>query len=143
MTEMHSAGRAYDELVNTQPSVERGSPHIWFVTAMLRDAEGKRVGFEDHAMTTPRPEEGGSGKGTPGDSRRLACRHLPVFEKLGEGHMLPIIFATKESISYTWKRRGSWGPASPTHAVGGCTGHAGRQTSQTEVAHAGANQRTF
>ena len=91
-------------------------------------------------MTTPRPEEGGSGKGTPGDSRRLACRHLPVFEKLGEGHMLPIIFATKESISYTWKRRGSQGPASPTHAVGGCTGHAGRQTSQTEVAHAGANQ---
>ena len=35
VTEMHSAGRAFDELVNTQPSVERGSPHIWFVTAML------------------------------------------------------------------------------------------------------------
>ena len=106
---------------------------------------GKRVGFEDHAMTTPRPEEGGSGKGTPGDSRRpaaawvKACRHLPVFEKLGEWHMLPIIFATKESMSYTWKRRGSWGPASPIHAVGGCTGHAVRQTSQTKVAHAGAN----
>ena len=45
VTEMHSAGRAYDELVNTQPSVERGSPHIWFVhRAMLR---GRRVGFED------------------------------------------------------------------------------------------------
>ena len=36
VTEMHSAGRACDVLVNTQPSVERGSPHIWFVTAMLR-----------------------------------------------------------------------------------------------------------
>ena len=32
------------------------------------------------------------------------------------------------------------GPASPTHAVGGCTGLAGRQTSQTEVAHAGTNE---
>ena len=31
VTEMHSAGRAYDELVNPQQSVERGSPHIWFV----------------------------------------------------------------------------------------------------------------
>ena len=37
--------------------------------------------------TAPRPEEGGSGKGTPGDTRRptaawvKACRHLPVFEK--------------------------------------------------------------
>ena len=73
-------------------------------------------------MTLPRPGDGGSGEGTPGDSRRpaaawvKACRHLPMFEKLGEAHNLPIIFATKESISYTWKRRGSWGPASPTHA---------------------------
>ena len=97
-------------------------------------------------MTTPRPGEGGSGEGTPGDSRRpaaawvKACRHLPMFEKLGEAHESQIIYATKGSISHTWKRRGSWGPASPTRAFGGCTGHAGRQTSQTEVAHAGANQ---
>ena len=48
-----------------------------------------------------------------------------MFEKLGEGHLSPIIFATKESISYTWKRRGSWGPASPIHAVGGCNGTQG------------------
>ena len=39
VTEMHGAGGAYDELVNTQPCVERGSPHIWFVTAMLRGRE--------------------------------------------------------------------------------------------------------
>ena len=39
VTEMQSAGRAYDELVTTQPSVERGGPHIWFVTAMLRGRE--------------------------------------------------------------------------------------------------------
>ena len=31
VTEMHSASRAYDVLA----SVERGSLHIWFVTAML------------------------------------------------------------------------------------------------------------
>ena len=35
VTEMHSAGRAYDVLA----SVERGSPHIWFVTEMLRGRE--------------------------------------------------------------------------------------------------------
>ena len=35
VTEMHSAGRAYDVLA----SVERGSVHIWFVTAMLRGRE--------------------------------------------------------------------------------------------------------
>ena len=84
--EMRSAGRAYDELINTRPSVERGSPHIWFVTAMLR-------------------------------------RQSKASSRLGQS-----------------VRGGSWGLASPIHAVGGCTGHAGRQTSQTEVAHAGTNQ---
>ena len=54
VTEMHGAGRAYDELVNTQPSVERGSPHIWFVH---RNAEWKRDGIEDHAMTPSQDQE--------------------------------------------------------------------------------------
>ena len=39
VTEVHGARTAYDELVNTQPSVERESPHILFVTAMLRGRE--------------------------------------------------------------------------------------------------------
>ena len=34
-----STGRTYDELVTSQPSVERGIPHIWLVTAMLRGME--------------------------------------------------------------------------------------------------------
>ena len=34
--EMQDAGRAYNELVTYQPSVERGSPRIWFFNAMLK-----------------------------------------------------------------------------------------------------------
>ena len=31
-----NACRAYNELVTKQPTVERGSPHMWFYTAMLK-----------------------------------------------------------------------------------------------------------
>ena len=40
--------RNRDELVTSQPSVERGSPHIWFVTAKLWETENV-VAFPDHA----------------------------------------------------------------------------------------------
>ena len=70
VTEMWSAGRAHDELVTTQPSVERGSPQIWFVTAMLRRSE---LALRTTNDLLPRPGEGGSGEGTPGDSRRPAA----------------------------------------------------------------------
>ena len=48
VTGMQSVSRAYDELVTSQPSVERGSPHIWFVTAQLWETENV-VAFPDHA----------------------------------------------------------------------------------------------
>ena len=48
VTRMQSASRAHDELVTSQPSVEGGSPHIWFITAM---AEGNR---ERRGLSGPR-----------------------------------------------------------------------------------------
>ena len=39
MTEIQNAGRYYSDMVETQPSAERGSPHIWFFNAMLKATE--------------------------------------------------------------------------------------------------------
>ena len=51
VTEMHSAGRAYDVLVNYPTKRGKRKPaHL----VRHRNAEGKRVGFEDHAMTPPK-----------------------------------------------------------------------------------------
>ena len=39
MKEMQDTSSSYNELVTNQPSVERGSPHIWFFHAMLKTTE--------------------------------------------------------------------------------------------------------
>ena len=39
VTEVLNASRAYNELVTTQPNMERLSPHIWLFTSMLRSIE--------------------------------------------------------------------------------------------------------
>ena len=36
---MQDANRTYNELVTNQPSVERGSPHIWLFSALQKTME--------------------------------------------------------------------------------------------------------
>ena len=36
---MQDAGRLFSELVTNHPDKERGSPHVWFFTAMLKATE--------------------------------------------------------------------------------------------------------
>ena len=108
VTEMHSAGRAYDELVNTQPSVERGSPHIWFVH---RNAEGKRVGFEDHAMTPSQDQE--------------KAEAVRVLQATVEGQQPPgskrkrRVLGTSESHTRRWRM--CWPRRETDLTNGGCT----------------------
>ena len=71
VTEMQSADRAHNELVTKQPSVERGSPHIWFFTVLLRGREQNLA--TKNSARIPTLRESGSGEDTQGDRRRPAA----------------------------------------------------------------------
>ena len=86
------------------------------------------VAFQDHATTRQDHERReavrvllATVEGQQQPAWVKICRQIEMFERLGEAHKSQIIFATKGSISDTWKRRVSWGPASTIHFVGGCT----------------------
>ena len=69
VTEMQSAGRADNELVTRDPTVEGASPHIWFFTAMLKGME-KTLANKDGEMILQDPGKAGSGGDAQEDSRR-------------------------------------------------------------------------
>ena len=62
VTEMPTAGRAYNDLVTKQPAVVRGSPHVWFFTSVLRGTVKESLGDQGQCTDRLRPGEGGSGQ---------------------------------------------------------------------------------
>ena len=93
VTEIQNAGRYYSDMVENQPSAERGSPHIWFFNAMLKATE-RILKIKIGELNSP-----GQGKADAlrtlrmiTDERKFhelstwikACRHLPTFVRHGQ-----------------------------------------------------------
>ena len=135
---VQSAGRINSDMVENQPSVERGSPHI---LVLQRDAEGHREDPEDQEWGTkfPGPWKGrgeedvqdGTDDGNIIDliTWIKARILLPTFAKPGQTPRSRIIFAECSPAS---GERSRWGPEGfPVRAAGGGADIAGR-TQQEE-----------
>ena len=111
--EVQDADRDYNNMVTTQPSVERGSPHIWFFNAMLKAIAETLVDRLNLSPSDRGKVEALRSLGKITEEGKFSnlgewiksCRHLLTYARPGQSPKTRIILATDGCITYKWKNQ--------------------------------------